>query len=112
MMLQIAVPDVKEAAKGADILVFVLPHQFVRGVCNQLKGTLKEGTIAVTLIKVGMSVHCLLCLFLLFPRLCKPFNGNAVSHRCVHFFGLKGQKYCMGDEVECRLQSVFCLVKI
>ena len=53
LLLQIAVPDVKEAAKGADILVFVLPHQFVRGVCNQLKGTLKEGTIAVTLIKVG-----------------------------------------------------------
>ena len=53
LLLQVAIPDVKEAAKGADILVFVLPHQFVRGVCNQLKGTLKEGTIAVTLIKVG-----------------------------------------------------------
>ena len=52
LVLQVAVPEVKEAAKDADILVFVLPHQFVRGVCNQLKGTLKESTIAVTLIKV------------------------------------------------------------
>ncbi|KAL8621252.1 Glycerol-3-phosphate dehydrogenase [NAD(+)], cytoplasmic [Nucella lapillus] len=47
----IAVPDVKEAAKDADVLVFVLPHQFVRGVCNQLKGTMKKSTVAVTLIK-------------------------------------------------------------
>ena len=55
LVLQLAVPDVKEAAKGANVLVFVLPHQFVRGVCTQLKGTLAEGTIAVTLIKVSSS---------------------------------------------------------
>ncbi|KAK7092491.1 hypothetical protein V1264_008229 [Littorina saxatilis] len=47
----VAIPDVKDAAKDADILVFVLPHQFVRGVCNQLKDKMKEGTVAVTLIK-------------------------------------------------------------
>ncbi|XP_076437484.1 glycerol-3-phosphate dehydrogenase [NAD(+)], cytoplasmic-like [Babylonia areolata] len=47
----IAVPDVKESAKDADFLIFVLPHQFVKGVCKQLKGTLKKGTVAVTLIK-------------------------------------------------------------
>ncbi|KAL5010328.1 hypothetical protein ScPMuIL_012633 [Solemya velum] len=47
----VAIPDVKDSALGADILVFVLPHQFVRGVCNQLKGQLKPNTIAVSLIK-------------------------------------------------------------
>ncbi|RUS74448.1 hypothetical protein EGW08_017786 [Elysia chlorotica] len=47
----IAVPDVVEAATNADILVFVLPHQFVRGVCEKLKGKLKSTATAVTLIK-------------------------------------------------------------
>jgi hypothetical protein len=51
-ILQVAIPDVKDAAKDCDILVFVLPHQFVRGVCNSLKGTLKPGTISISLIKV------------------------------------------------------------
>ena len=50
---QIAIPDVVEAAKDADILVFVLPHQFVRGICDKLKGKLKTSAVAVTLIKVG-----------------------------------------------------------
>ncbi|XP_046381936.2 glycerol-3-phosphate dehydrogenase [NAD(+)], cytoplasmic-like [Haliotis rufescens] len=47
----VAIPDVKDAAADADILIFVLPHQFVRGVCKQLQGTMKEGAVAVTLIK-------------------------------------------------------------
>ncbi|KAK3790027.1 hypothetical protein RRG08_040947 [Elysia crispata] len=47
----IAIPDVVEAAKDADILVFVLPHQFVRGICDKLKGKLKTSAVAVTLIK-------------------------------------------------------------
>nr|KAG5696581.1 hypothetical protein BaRGS_030449 [Batillaria attramentaria] len=47
----LAVPDLVESAKDADILVFVIPHQFVRGVCNQMKGHLKEGVVAITLIK-------------------------------------------------------------
>ena len=50
-----AIPDVKEAVKDADILVFVVPHQFVKGICSQIKGLLKEGTIAVSLIKVNTS---------------------------------------------------------
>jgi len=46
-----AIADVKEACKDADILVFVLPHQFVRGICKQIKGSLKESAIAISLIK-------------------------------------------------------------
>lgn len=49
---QIAIPDVVEASRGADILIFVLPHQFVRGVCEKLKGNIKTSAVAVTLIKV------------------------------------------------------------
>ncbi|XP_064595042.1 glycerol-3-phosphate dehydrogenase [NAD(+)], cytoplasmic-like [Liolophura sinensis] len=46
-----AVPDVKESAKDADILIFVVPHQFVKGICKQLQGSVKSGAIAVSLIK-------------------------------------------------------------
>ena len=49
---QIAVPDVKVAVEGTTILVFVVPHQFVAGLCNQLKGVVKPNAIAVLLIKV------------------------------------------------------------
>ena len=54
--IQVAIPDVKDAVEGADVLVFVIPHQFVDGVCKQLVGKVKEGAIAVSLIKVGSSL--------------------------------------------------------
>lgn len=47
----IAIPDVVEAAKDADVLVFVLPHQFVKRTCETLKGKIKKNAVAVTLIK-------------------------------------------------------------
>ena len=50
--LQVAVPDLVETATGADILVFVLPHQFVRRICSQLKGHVKSGAYGISLIKV------------------------------------------------------------
>uniref|UniRef100_A0A915NM41 Glycerol-3-phosphate dehydrogenase [NAD(+)] n=1 Tax=Meloidogyne floridensis TaxID=298350 RepID=A0A915NM41_9BILA len=40
--------------KDADILVFVVPHQFVEKLCNQLKGNVKSSAVAVSLIK-GLS---------------------------------------------------------
>lgn len=49
-----AVPDVGEAAAGANVLVFVLPHQFLAGTCKQI---LKHpqgpapGCVAISLIK-------------------------------------------------------------
>ncbi|XP_078538551.1 glycerol-3-phosphate dehydrogenase 1-like protein isoform X1 [Lissotriton helveticus] len=47
----VAVPDVVEAATGADILVFVLPHQFIGRVCGQLVGHVKSGAFGISLIK-------------------------------------------------------------
>lgn len=41
-----------QAATGADILVFVVPHQFIGKICDQLKGHLKANTIGISLIKV------------------------------------------------------------
>jgi len=47
----VAVPDVVEAAKNADILVFVVPHQFIRGLCKAMVGKIKPTALAVSLIK-------------------------------------------------------------
>ncbi|KAI9317427.1 glycerol-3-phosphate dehydrogenase [NAD+] [Dichotomocladium elegans] len=47
----VAVPDIVEACKGASLVVFVLPHQFVRGVCEKMKGYLAPNARAISLIK-------------------------------------------------------------
>lgn len=47
----VAIPDVVEACKDATLVVFVLPHQFVRGVCEKMKGHLAPGARAISLIK-------------------------------------------------------------
>eukprot|EP00288_Rhodomonas_lens_P013836 CAMPEP_0177710606 /NCGR_PEP_ID=MMETSP0484_2-20121128/11424_1 /TAXON_ID=354590 /ORGANISM="Rhodomonas lens, Strain RHODO" /LENGTH=461 /DNA_ID=CAMNT_0019222297 /DNA_START=45 /DNA_END=1430 /DNA_ORIENTATION=- len=47
----IAVPDVGEAVKDADVLIFCLPHQFLDKVCGQVKGKHADECIAVSLIK-------------------------------------------------------------
>jgi len=48
----VAVPDVVEAAADADILIFVLPHQFIVRALTPLKGKLKSSAIGISLIKV------------------------------------------------------------
>ena len=47
----IAVPDLVEAAKNADLLVFVIPHQFIARTVQTLKGNIKNGAAAISLIK-------------------------------------------------------------
>nr|XP_016938655.1 glycerol-3-phosphate dehydrogenase [NAD(+)], cytoplasmic isoform X1 [Drosophila suzukii] len=47
----VAVPDLVEAAKNADILIFVVPHQFIPNFCKQLLGKIKPNAIAISLIK-------------------------------------------------------------
>ncbi|XP_067832786.1 glycerol-3-phosphate dehydrogenase [NAD(+)], cytoplasmic-like isoform X3 [Heptranchias perlo] len=47
----VAVPELLDAAKDADILVLVVPHQFIRRTCDELKGHIKPSTIGISLIK-------------------------------------------------------------
>lgn len=49
---QLAVPDLVEASGDADILVFVIPHQFVGKVCDTIKGKIKSDALGISLIKV------------------------------------------------------------
>jgi glycerol-3-phosphate dehydrogenase (NAD+) len=48
----IAVSDLGQSVKNADILIFVIPHQFVKQTCEQLKDKIKPNAFALTLIKV------------------------------------------------------------
>ncbi|XP_006004372.1 glycerol-3-phosphate dehydrogenase [NAD(+)], cytoplasmic [Latimeria chalumnae] len=47
----VAVPDVVEASVGADILIFVLPHQFIGRICDQMASHIKPGAYGISLIK-------------------------------------------------------------
>lgn len=53
----VAIPDVVEAAKDADIITFVLPHQFMTNTCKPLIGKIKPTAFGVSLCKVS---RCLL----------------------------------------------------
>lgn len=47
----IACPSVTETIKDADVLIFVLPHQFIRKVCADIKDVVKKGAFGISLIK-------------------------------------------------------------
>ena len=51
----VAVPSLEESVKGSTILVFNLPHQFIGGICNQLKGKILPYARGVSCIK-GVNV--------------------------------------------------------
>ena len=48
----VATTDVVEAAHDVDILIFVLPHQFIEKICKELVGKVKKNSYAVSLCKV------------------------------------------------------------
>ena len=50
-------PDVIEAAKDADILIFVVPHQFIRRICSTLLGKIKPTAVGLSLIKVNIIIY-------------------------------------------------------
>ncbi|XP_022922214.1 glycerol-3-phosphate dehydrogenase [NAD(+)]-like [Cucurbita moschata] len=51
----IADPDLENAVKDANMLVFVTPHQFVEGICKRLVGKIRKEVEAISLIK-GMEM--------------------------------------------------------
>lgn len=50
-----AVPDLAEACDGSSLLIFVTPHQFIKGLCPSIKPAIKSDALAISLIK-GMDV--------------------------------------------------------
>ncbi|KAL0725101.1 hypothetical protein Bca4012_039700 [Brassica carinata] len=51
----VADPDLENAVKEANMLVFVTPHQFMGGICKMLKGKVTGEVEAISLVK-GMEV--------------------------------------------------------
>ncbi|KAJ0066244.1 hypothetical protein NL108_004154 [Boleophthalmus pectinirostris] len=47
----IAVPQLSEAAEGADLLVFVVPHQFIHKICEEMVGRVSSKARGISLIK-------------------------------------------------------------
>jgi glycerol-3-phosphate dehydrogenase (NAD+) len=52
-----AVTDLAEAAGDASVLVFVLPHQFVRRACQTLKWVIADDVKVISLTKVQFFGH-------------------------------------------------------
>ncbi|KAG0026072.1 glycerol-3-phosphate dehydrogenase [Podila clonocystis] len=52
----VACPDLIKTCEDATMLVFVVPHQFVSGICKQLKGKIPANCKAISLIK-GVDVN-------------------------------------------------------
>ncbi|CAK0896812.1 unnamed protein product [Prorocentrum cordatum] len=50
-----AEPDLARAVEGSGMLIFVTPHQFIKGLCPTIKPALPSGASAISLIK-GMDV--------------------------------------------------------
>ncbi|KAJ3367330.1 hypothetical protein GGF31_007581 [Allomyces arbusculus] len=53
-----AVPDVVETCHDATVLIFVVPHQFVKGICQKLVGRIRPDARAISLIK-GVDVSAM-----------------------------------------------------
>ncbi|BAU01611.1 hypothetical protein VIGAN_11088000 [Vigna angularis var. angularis] len=51
----VADPDLENAVRDSNMLVFVTPHQFVEGICKRLVGKIREDAEAISLVK-GMEV--------------------------------------------------------
>jgi glycerol-3-phosphate dehydrogenase (NAD+) len=47
----IAVTDLVESVKGASMLIFVLPHQFLKKTCASIRGSIAADAKAISLIK-------------------------------------------------------------
>ncbi|XP_057445598.1 glycerol-3-phosphate dehydrogenase [NAD(+)]-like isoform X2 [Lotus japonicus] len=51
----VADPDLGNAVKDSNMLVFVTPHQFMEGICKKLAGNIRADAEAISLVK-GMEV--------------------------------------------------------
>ncbi|KAJ1989493.1 glycerol-3-phosphate dehydrogenase [Dimargaris cristalligena] len=52
----VAEPNLLKAARDATLLIFVLPHQFIRHTCVELRGHIRPNAKAISLVK-GLDTH-------------------------------------------------------
>jgi glycerol-3-phosphate dehydrogenase (NAD+) len=51
-----AVPDLMEAVTGANVLVWVLPHQFIPKTANAVKDILEKDAMSISMVKGGVDI--------------------------------------------------------
>lgn len=51
-----AVPDLKKAAAGAQVFVWVLPHQFIARTAKTVKEVLDPASISISMVKGGIDI--------------------------------------------------------
>jgi glycerol-3-phosphate dehydrogenase (NAD+) len=51
-----AVPDLKEAASGAHVFVWVLPHQFIARTAKTVKEVLGLASVSISMVKGGIDI--------------------------------------------------------
>lgn len=61
-MMQVAISDLEVAVFDADILVFVVPYQYIHDVCDKLRGKVKSTALGVSCVKVRLQCHSSLSL--------------------------------------------------
>ncbi|XP_074250118.1 glycerol-3-phosphate dehydrogenase 1-like protein isoform X1 [Saimiri boliviensis] len=47
----VAISNLSEAVEDADLLVFVIPHQFIHRICDEITGRVPKKALGITLIK-------------------------------------------------------------
>ncbi|CAD5166448.1 unnamed protein product [Musa acuminata subsp. malaccensis] len=110
----IADPDLENAVKEANMLVFVTPHQFVAGICKRLVGKIKPNTEAISLIK-GMEVKtegpCMISKLItdmLGINCCVLMGANIANEIAVEKFSEATIGYKQDKEVAQRWARLFC----
>jgi len=88
----VADPDLENAVKDSNMLVFVTPHQFMEGICRRLVGKLRGEAEAISLIK-GMEVKkegpCMISTLIsqqLGPNCCVLMGANIANEIAVEKF--------------------------
>jgi glycerol-3-phosphate dehydrogenase (NAD+) len=51
-----AVPDLREAVTGAQVLVWVLPHQFIPRSANSVKDVIDPSAMSISMVKGGVDI--------------------------------------------------------
>lgn len=100
----VADPDLEHSVQGANMLVFVTPHQFIEGICKRIAGKIEKGAEAISLIK-GMEVKvegpCMISLSiskLLGISCCVLMGANIASEIALEKFSEATVGYNTGNK--------------
>ena len=106
---QLAIPDLVEASSSADILVFVIPHQFVGKVCDTIKGKIKSDAVGISLIKVRLCS----CALWISHLLSLNFGCDAILMFYARLFGqVKGavRLLCSDTNIGVKSRPFWCTI--